>query len=56
VIDELEIAAREDDVAAIVLGCAGMVDIPRRAAGRVSARIIDGVVAAAGLAVMLSRA
>jgi len=56
VIDEMEIAAREDDVAAIVLGCAGMVDIPRRAAGRVSARIIDGVVAAAGLAVMLSRA
>jgi allantoin racemase len=51
VIDEIAAAAHEDNVQSVVLGCAGMVDIPRRAAGRTRVRIIDGVVAATRIAV-----
>lgn len=54
VIAEIVRAAREDDVQSVVLGCGGMVDIPRRAAGRTRVRIIDGVAAAARFAAMLS--
>lgn len=54
VIDEIAAAAREDAVQSVVLGCGGMVDIPRRAAGRTPVRIIDGVAAAARFAAMLA--
>jgi allantoin racemase len=54
VIAEIQRAAHEDGVQSVVLGCGGMVDIPRRAAGRTPVRIIDGVAAAARFAAMLS--
>ncbi|WP_146585132.1 aspartate/glutamate racemase family protein [Puniceibacterium confluentis] len=43
VLDEVAEAAREDGVQSIVLGCAGMVDLPARAAEVSNLRIIDGV-------------
>ncbi|KMK65715.1 aspartate/glutamate racemase family protein [Puniceibacterium sp. IMCC21224] len=55
VLDEMARAEAEDCINALVLGCAGMVDIPRRARGRIMAPIIDGVAAAATVASFLSR-
>lgn len=54
VIEQMEAAEREDAVQSIVLGCAGMVDIPRLAKGRVTVRIIDGVASAVRIAAMLA--
>jgi allantoin racemase len=50
VIAEIVAADREDGVQSVVLGCGGMVDIAERASGRVRARLIDGVRAAAHIA------
>lgn len=52
VIAEIRRAADEDDVGAIVAGCAGMVDIPRLAVGTIRVPVIDGVRAAASLAAL----
>ena len=53
VLDEIAIAAREDDVQSIVLGCAGMAHIPAAAAPDSPVRVIDGVAAATRIAVAL---
>ncbi len=50
VINEVVTAEREDQVQSIVLGCGGMVDIADHAAGKTTARLIDGVRAAAHIA------
>jgi allantoin racemase len=54
VIAEMEAAEREDAIDSIVLGCAGMVHIPRLAKDRIGVRIIDGVASAVRIAAMLA--
>lgn len=51
---EIEAAAKQDDVQSIVLGCAGMVNIPRAFSGDPPVRLIDGVTVAAQVAAILS--
>ncbi len=53
VLDEIAIAAREDDIQSVVLGCAGMAHIPAAAPPDMSVRLIDGVAAATRIAVAL---
>ncbi len=53
VLDEIRAATEEDDVQSIVLGCAGMVELPARAAEASHLRIIDGVRAAVQVAATL---
>ncbi|SNR47326.1 aspartate/glutamate racemase family protein [Puniceibacterium sediminis] len=53
VLEEISAAAREDDVDSIVLGCAGMVDLPSRAEAATNLRIIDGVRAAVQIACLM---
>ena len=48
--DEIETAAREDDVSLAILGCAGMAPIASALQSRSSLRLIDGVQASALLA------
>ncbi len=50
IIDEIAAAEREDGVQSVALGCAGMVDIAKRARSRTQIRLIDGVRAAAHIA------
>lgn len=53
VLEEAQIAAKEDEVQSIVLGCAGMSHIPDEAPPG-TVRLIDGVGAAARLAAVLT--
>jgi allantoin racemase len=53
VLDEIAIAAREDDVQSVVLGCAGMAHIPAEVPADSPVRVIDGVAAATRIAVAL---
>lgn len=53
VLDEIAIAAREDNVQSVVLGCAGMAHIPAVAPPDSPVRVIDGVAAATRIAVAL---
>lgn len=53
VLDEIAIAAREDNIQSVVLGCAGMSHIPAAAPPDLHVRLIDGVAAAARFAVAL---
>lgn len=53
VLDEIAIAAREDDVQSVVLGCAGMAHIPAAVPPDSPVRVIDGVVAATRIAVAM---
>jgi allantoin racemase len=53
VIAEIKRAIEKDNVDSVVLGCAGMVDIPKMFLSESGVRLIDGVTAAAKLAVML---
>ena len=53
VLDEIAIAAREDDVQSVVLGCAGMAHIPAAAPSDSPVRVIDGVAAATRIAAAL---
>lgn len=53
VLEEIAAAAREDDVDSIVLGCAGMVDLPSRAQAVTNLRIIDGVRAAVQIGALM---
>ncbi len=53
VLDEIADAAATDGVQSIVLGCAGMVDLPARAEEESGVRIIDGVRAAVQIAALL---
>ncbi len=46
VLDEIRAAQREDGVASVVLGCAGMSHIPAMAGPDIAVRLIDGVRAA----------
>ena len=50
---EILAAAKEDNCEAIVLGCAGMVDLVRELSSKHGLPIIDGVAAAVGLIQML---
>lgn len=51
---EIQTAAEEDNVQSIVLGCAGMVDIPRAFQDKPPVRLIDGVTAAAQISAILA--
>lgn len=51
--DEIARALSEDGSEAIVLGCAGMTDLSARLANRHQVPVIDGVVAAVGMAAAL---
>lgn len=53
VLDEIAMAAQEDDVQSVVLGCAGMAHIPAAAPTDCPVRVIDGVAAATRIAVAL---
>lgn len=53
VLDEIAIAALEDDVQSVVLGCAGMAYIPSVVPPDTPVRVIDGVAAATRIAVAL---
>ncbi|WP_439124244.1 aspartate/glutamate racemase family protein [Marivita sp.] len=53
VLAEISTAAREDNIQSIVLGCAGMSHIPAAAPRDIPVRLIDGVSAAARIAVAL---
>lgn len=53
VLDEIRRAQREDDVASVVLGCAGMSHIPALAGPDITVRLIDGVAAAVGIGALL---
>jgi allantoin racemase len=53
VIAEIERAIAQDNVDSVVLGCAGMVDIPEMFRSESGVYLIDGVTAAAKLAFML---
>lgn len=53
VISEIARAVAEDGVQSVVLGCAGMVDVPRIAGSGIGVRLIDGVRAAARIGAML---
>lgn len=46
---EIEAAIREDNCSSIVLGCAGMADLPKRLSKRHKLPVIDGVAAAVGM-------
>jgi len=54
VIAEIDRAVTEDDVKVVVLGCAGMVEIPELYGEKENIRLIDGVKMAAQLAAVLS--
>ncbi|MDA8587003.1 aspartate/glutamate racemase family protein [Rhodobacteraceae bacterium] len=54
VIDEIKRSIAEDGVDSVVLGCAGMVDIPDKFASESGVVLIDGVTAAAKLARLLT--
>ena len=54
VIAEIDRAVTEDDVKVVVLGCAGMVEIPELYGENENIRLIDGVKMAAQLAAVLS--
>ena len=54
VIAEIDRAVTEDDVKVVVLGCAGMVEIPDLYGENENIRLIDGVKMAAQLAAVLS--
>ena len=54
VIAEIDRAVTEDDVKVVVLGCAGMVEIPELYDKNENIRLIDGVKMAAQLAAVLS--
>lgn len=47
---EINIAAKEDQIATVVLGCAGMAPLAGDLSRRTSVKLIDGVAASAGLA------
>ncbi|MEP4198774.1 MAG: aspartate/glutamate racemase family protein [Aliishimia sp.] len=47
VVSEIEVAARDDDVRSVVLGCGGMVNIEERTPQSIGVSVIDGVRAAA---------
>jgi len=51
---EIERAIAEDDIGAIVLGCAGMADLAARFEHRFGLPVLDGVVAATRLAPLLA--
>lgn len=51
VLDEIRNAQREDGVQSVVLGCAGMTEIPGKAPPDIRVRLIDGVAAAVNVAV-----
>ncbi|MEO0402918.1 MAG: aspartate/glutamate racemase family protein [Pseudomonadota bacterium] len=53
VLDEVRIAQAEDGVQSVVLGCAGMTDIPAHAPPELTVRLIDGVTAAVKVAAAL---
>lgn len=53
VLREIAAAEREDGVQAVVLGCAGMTDIPALAPADMKVRLIDGVAAAVHIAAAL---
>lgn len=53
VLEEIAIAAQEDDVQSVVLGCAGMAHIPDELPPGSPVRVIDGVAAATRIAVAL---
>ncbi|MEM9813889.1 MAG: aspartate/glutamate racemase family protein [Pseudomonadota bacterium] len=53
--DEIERALAEDGAGAIVLGCAGMADLAADLSARHGVPVIDGVVAATGMAATLVR-
>lgn len=53
VLEEIAIAAQEDDVQSVVLGCAGMAHIPAALPPGSPVRVIDGVAAATRIAVAL---
>ncbi len=53
VLAEITKAAQEDDIQSVVLGCAGMSHIPAAAPNDIPVRLIDGVAAAARIAVAL---
>ena len=55
VVAEIERALAEDDVGAVVLGCAGMADLAERLGRRVGVPVVDGVAAAARLAPFVAR-
>ncbi|MFK8076666.1 MAG: aspartate/glutamate racemase family protein [Granulosicoccus sp.] len=46
---EIETAIKEDNCSSIVLGCAGMADLPTRLSKRHKIPVIDGVAAAVGM-------
>ncbi|MCF8481836.1 MAG: aspartate/glutamate racemase family protein [Rhodospirillum sp.] len=45
IVEEIQYAIRDDKAEAIVLGCAGMADLPSRLAARCGVPVIDGVAA-----------
>ncbi|MHC0053371.1 aspartate/glutamate racemase family protein [Actibacterium sp. D379-3] len=54
VLAEMRRAVAEDDIGAVILGCAGMVGLLAQARAQLPVRVIDGVAAAAALAQALS--
>ena len=52
---QVELAFSDDDVQAVVLGCAGMADLAQDMSKRFARPVIDGVAAAVGLCETLSR-
>ncbi|PWR03596.1 HyuE hydantoin racemase [Meridianimarinicoccus roseus] len=54
ILRETRAAMAEDDVRCVVLGCAGMVDLPVRLSAETGATVIDGVTAAARLMAALA--
>ena len=54
VLSEIKRAEAEDNIQSVVLGCAGMTDIPDKAPPDTKVRLIDGVAAAVQLAVILA--
>jgi allantoin racemase len=54
ILSETRLALEQDDVSCVVLGCAGMVDLPERLARATGATVIDGVSAAARLMAALA--
>lgn len=50
VIEEICTAEREDAITSVVLGCAGMVDLPEKARAHTHVHLVDGVRAAVAMA------
>ncbi len=51
---EIEVAIKEDGCGAIVLGCAGMADLPNKLSRKFGIPVIDGVAASTGMACALA--